>query len=104
MTDVIRTRLDGELTIYTAQQVRETLAEMLRACAEATGVQLLVDLSAVSDTDSAGMQLLLGARRQAEAAGHTLAFVDCSDSLREAGTLLGLGDWLDGKPASAADL
>lgn len=104
MTDVIRTRLDGELTIYTAQQTRQTLAEMLRTCAQDTRTALFVDLSAVSEADSAGLQLLLGARRQADAAGNTLAFTDCSDSVREAATLLGLNDWLDGTPTRAADL
>ncbi|GAA0229544.1 STAS domain-containing protein [Cryptosporangium japonicum] len=53
-----RLELGDELTIVTAAETRERLMPYLQA---GTGLEL--DLSAVSDVDTAGLQLLLAARR-----------------------------------------
>ena len=54
-----RLELGDELTIVTAAETRERLSPYLKA-----GTSLELDLSAVSDIDTAGLQLLLAARRE----------------------------------------
>ena len=71
-------RIDGELTIYRAAELKQTL---LAAVAE--HAELEVDLSQVSEFDSAGLQLLLLAKREAGAAGRTLRLVDHSPAVVE---------------------
>lgn len=78
--------LDGELTVYTAAAVKSRLCGLL---AEHTQVVLL-DLSEVDECDTAGVQLLLSARRAVNAAGREFAVVDPSGPVREALILLGL--------------
>ncbi|SHN06605.1 STAS domain-containing protein [Rhizobacter sp. OV335] len=71
-------RIEGELTIYRAAELKQTL---LAAVAEHAAVE--VDLSQVSEFDSAGLQLLLLAKREAGAAGRTLRLVDHSPAVVE---------------------
>ena len=63
-------RIDGELTIYRATElaaaVRTALADVR------VGDTLELDLSGVTDMDSAGVQLLLAARRSAVESGRAL--------------------------------
>lgn len=91
-------RLDGELTIYRAQDLRQLLLEAL---AGPDGLQL--DLGEVSEMDSSAVQLLLAARQEALAAGKTFAILLASDPVRQVLTLLGLEDLLQetaqGEPA-----
>ncbi|MFG1926582.1 lipid asymmetry maintenance protein MlaB [Cryptosporangium sp. NPDC048952] len=54
-----RVELGDELTIVTAAETRERLVPYLK-----TGTALELDLSAVSDIDTAGLQLLLAARQE----------------------------------------
>ncbi|MBK1680489.1 hypothetical protein CKO20_08905 [Rhodocyclus tenuis] len=58
LPDMARLSLSGELTIYTAAEIRATLAEAMEGVSE-----LEVDLSEISDMDTAGLQLLLLAKR-----------------------------------------
>ena len=53
-----RVALSGELTIYSVAQIKATLAEAMR-----DGGEIEVDLSGISDIDSAGLQLMLIAKR-----------------------------------------
>ena len=71
-------RIEGELTIYRAAELKQTL---LAAVAE--HAELEVDLSQVGEFDSAGLQLLLLAKREAAAAGRTLRLVDHSPAVVE---------------------
>lgn len=66
--------LEGELTIYT---VAEQQAKLLDAIA--TRMDIDVDLSAVSEIDSAGLQLMVAAKRHAIAQGKHLRFTKHSD-------------------------
>ena len=61
-----RLEIKGELNIFTAAELRLQLLEAL-----ASGSELEVDLAQVSEIDSAGLQLMLAAKR--EAAGRNLA-------------------------------
>ncbi len=68
-------RVDGEMTIYRASEVAQTLFASVRA--QAGDVSL--DLSDVTEFDTAGLQLVLMARRMVEANGHRLDVVQPSE-------------------------
>ena len=63
-------RLEGEMTIFTATDIKERLLAPLPHCR-----QVDVDLSRVSEMDSAGLQLMLLAKREATAQGKDIRFV-----------------------------
>lgn len=84
-------RLEGELTIYTAKAVQHTLLQALATLREGTAEQVLeLDLSAITDADTAGLQLLLAARQQAQAEQRDVRLVACSTVVDETAALLGL--------------
>lgn len=99
MTDATLIRLDGELTIYRAQEIRQALLDALATA----GPSLTVDLSGVSEIDSAGMQLLMAARRQALAEGRTLALAEHSPAVVEAFVLFDLAAWFGDPIVELAD-
>lgn len=70
--------LDGELTILTASDQLQRLRQELAA-----GSGFRLDLSGITEFDTAGLQLLLLARREAERLGSALTFVDPSEPVRE---------------------
>lgn len=51
-------RPEGELSIYSAAETKKQLLELLDQCTEAE-----IDLAQVSELDSAGLQLLVAAKR-----------------------------------------
>jgi anti-sigma B factor antagonist len=79
-------RLDGELTIYRAVELKAELLEAL----EAAPAALEVDLSGVSEIDSAGVQLLMLAKRRAQALQRALRLVGHSAAVVEVFELLDL--------------
>ncbi|ALM84855.1 lipid asymmetry maintenance protein MlaB [Bordetella sp. N] len=81
--------LDGELTIYTAQEMRHRLVEALAPAAEP--VALCVDLSGVTELDTAGVQLLLAAQALAHARQREIRFGGLAAPLCDVMGLLGLG-------------
>lgn len=87
---VTQVRVDGAMTIYEAARDRQDLLAALRA-----RVPLAVDLSGVEEIDTAGVQLLVLARR--EAARNGLAFLVTSVSLAAAEALgrYGFGEDLE---------
>lgn len=78
-------RVDGELTIYTAAECRQQLLDHLQQCDDLT-----VDLSAVSEMDSAGLQVLLVLKKQADKAGCGLQLVQHSPAVLEVFEVLDL--------------
>jgi len=60
--------LGGELTIYVAAELKAGLVDAVGACAETE-----INLAAVSDIDTAGLQVLVLAKREAAAAGNDTA-------------------------------
>ncbi len=75
-----RLAIEGELTIYTAADSKPKLLAALQAPATE------FDLSQVTEIDSAGLQLLLLAKREARITGidlsftgHSSAVIDCFD-------------------------
>lgn len=80
--------LDGDITIYRAVELHRRLQLALSQ----PGTRLDMDLSAVTDLDSAGVQLLMAAKRAAEAtggslvlSGHSPAVVDVFEMMNLAG-------------------
>ncbi|MDO8699342.1 MAG: STAS domain-containing protein [Rhodoferax sp.] len=62
-----RIALNGEMTIYAALALKDELLAPLAQCETAE-----LDLSGVSEIDSAGLQLLIMAKAEAKAHGKTL--------------------------------
>lgn len=71
--------LEGEMTIYTAAQLKPVLLALLDECHAAE-----LDLSQVAEIDTAGMQLLLLAKREAARAGKELRLVGHSAAVVDA--------------------
>ena len=72
-------RPEGEMTIYAAAEIKEPL---LTALDGAPGLTL--DLSAVEELDTTGLQLLMLLAREAGAAGITFALGELSQPAAEA--------------------
>src|ERR1700677_1653617 len=64
-------RLQGDLNITTAPALREHLDDALSAA----GKLLVIDLSGVSSSDTAGLAVLIGIQRRARARGCTVRLV-----------------------------
>lgn len=82
--------LGPELTIPFAAACRDTLVQALAS----TAGDLRLDLSGVTDVDSAGLQLLLCTRRSLAERGDALLIVACSAAVEEALGIFGLADLL----------
>jgi anti-anti-sigma factor len=78
-------RLDGELTIYRAAELKPLLLQW-----PASDGAVELDLSAVDEIDTAGVQLLLLARREAQGLERELRLVGRSRAVDDALTLLNL--------------
>ncbi len=92
--------LDGELNIYRAAELRQVLLAALSD--SPAGLEL--DLSGVSEIDSAGVQLLLAVRRDLHARGLPLRLSAPSAAVRELFELFALnGDYFGDVLQSAAD-
>ena len=89
--------LGPELTITQAAASRDLLVDAL--CA--TSGDLALDLSGLTDIDSAGIQLLLALRRSVAARGGTLHLQRPSAEVRAALTVLGLDERLQDAPPGA---
>lgn len=69
---------EGELTIFEAAEARARLREELDA-----GGELQLDLSAVAELDTAGVQVLLWLKREAKARGAAVPFAHHSPAVLE---------------------
>jgi anti-anti-sigma factor len=71
-----RIGIAGEMTIYTAAQLKESLLSAMADCAE-----LEMNLGQVSEIDTAGLQLLALAKREAADKNKPLHFVAHSQAV-----------------------
>jgi len=78
-------KLKGDLTIFTAAQAKREFEDALEVHADPE-----VDLSGVEEFDTAGVQILLWARREAAQRGRSLPFVNHSPMVMEVFDLLNL--------------
>ena len=76
---VCRLHVAGEMTIYSALELKARLLGSLARCAE-----LDVDSAAVTEVDSAGLQLLLLTKREARLAGKQMRVSAPSQAMQEA--------------------
>jgi anti-sigma B factor antagonist len=79
MSSCTELRLEGEVTIYRAQELKRILLDALEH-----SVALRIDLAGVSELDSAGVQLLIAAKKAADAehkplelANHSAPVLSC---------------------------
>lgn len=70
--------IEGEFNIFTASAIRERLLAALDIADE-----LEVDLGQVTDVDSAGLQLMIATKLEAQVRGKILRFLDRSTSLHD---------------------
>jgi anti-sigma B factor antagonist len=70
--------IEGELSIYTAAELKPQLYNVLQQHAE-----LELDLSAVSEMDSAGLQVLIATKREAAGSGRVLRLTQHSPAVLE---------------------
>ena len=92
-------RIDGELTIYRAAELAAAMKAALAAVAD--GGVLELDLSEVAELDSAGVQLLLAARRSAVESGRTLRLTARSAAVDDVLAILQLAAHFGGPLAQA---
>lgn len=71
-------RIEGEMTIYRAAELKQTLLNAVD-----TQPRVEIDLSAVSEFDTSGLQLLMVAKRAALAAQRELRLVGHSPAVLE---------------------
>lgn len=90
--------LEGELTIYRAGELKPLL---LHALAEAGDGLLRLDLSAVTEIDSAGLQLLMLTRIAGMTSGRHVQLLDPSPEVDELMALLGVDGLFDVVATSA---
>ena len=77
--------VEGELTIYRAAELKPLLLDAVREHAAPA-----FDLSAVTEFDSAGLQLMLVARQEAARLGKHLHVAAASPAVRDVFALLGI--------------
>ena len=81
--------IEGELTIYRAAELKERLLDALAA----TDAVLEIKLAGVKEVDTAGVQLLMLAKREASRSGKQLRLLSHSGPVLAAFELLGLGSY-----------
>jgi anti-anti-sigma factor len=81
--DVVRHRIDGEMTIYSAAEQKARLLGWLEAAHD-----IELDLSGVEEFDSAGLQLLLVMKQEARQRDARLHLVNHSQAVLEVVELL----------------
>lgn len=87
--DQCRVVINDELTIYTAAEMKTRLLELL-----ADNRLLEISLAGVSEIDSAGVQIILLLRREAERLEKELIFVNHSTAVLDVLELLNLVSYL----------
>lgn len=75
---ISRLKMEGELTIYQASEIRQELIGHLADCDE-----MEIDLAGVVEMDTAGCQLLLAAKHEGLQQGKSVRFVSHSQAALE---------------------
>lgn len=82
---IYRVKVEGEMTIYHALELKQGLMQCLHDCAE-----MEVSLAGVNEMDTAGFQLLILAKREASRLGHPLRLTKHSPATLEVMDLLNM--------------
>jgi anti-anti-sigma factor len=83
-----RIAIEGELSIYTAAEWKKRLDDLI-----GQGGNLELDLGAVQDLDTAGLQLLIMAKKEATARSQQLLLSNHSQPVLEVFELCGMADF-----------
>lgn len=94
---MIKLPIIGELTVHTATDNKEALLTYLDSSPAPE-----LDLSGVDEIDTAGLQLLFLAKREAERSGKTVRFTALSRSVLDVLTIAGLDSTLTDRCFSTA--
>ena len=76
MSAVSKLAIEGDFTIFAAEAIKARLQEALNE-----GREIEIDLSGVSEMDSAGLQLMVAAKREAAAQEKALRFTGHSPAV-----------------------
>lgn len=95
---VTKLALDGELTIYTAAELKEKIAGALQA-----ELPIEIDLSQIGEIDTAGLQLLLLAKRECATRNKAIEFSQPSQAVLDTLQLCGLSDEFIAQSAATGD-
>jgi anti-anti-sigma factor len=82
--------LHGELDVATAPRLEQLLHDVRRE----RHPRVVVDLSALSFVDSAGVSVLIKAKQEAEAAGSQFVLCRPTEPVHDVFALVGMVDWL----------
>lgn len=83
-----RIAIEGELSIYTAAEWKRRLDDLI-----GQGGNLELDLGAVQELDTAGLQLLIMAKKEATARSQQLRLSNHSQAVLEVFELCGIADF-----------
>lgn len=89
MSDISRIAITEDLTIYNALEIKQRLLDALEQHSA-----LELDLSHVAEIDTAGLQLLLLTRREANAKNKTMAICAMSNNVRQTVDFCNLANYL----------
>lgn len=92
-TGLRKIRIEGELNIYIARDLKRRLLDQLGSADEVE-----INLSQVSEMDSAGFQVLCLAKREAANKGKTLHFKSCSPAVAEVVSLYNMAAFFGDTP------
>lgn len=81
--------VDGEMTVYKAEQIKHDLD----MCFDADASAIDINLVQVTEIDTAGMQCLIMVRRKADQLEKKLRYVGRSDAVKEAVEMFGLAHY-----------
>ena len=84
--DIVRFPIEGELTIFTASKLRESMLPLIEKNNE-----IEIDLSHVTEVDAAAMQLMVSAKLEAILRGKTLRYTGHSKPVLDMIDLCDLG-------------
>jgi anti-sigma B factor antagonist len=98
MSSSHRLVLEGDMTIYHASALKE---QLLGALEQHSGLEL--DLTGVTEIDTAGCQILILLRREADRLGKSLRLAAAGGAVAEVLTFYGIAAYIGVPPSTAAD-
>lgn len=84
----------GEFNIFTAMDTKARILDAISNTPYTPEGEIGIDLSQVTDIDSAGLQLMVMARREALRQGKRVQFLRCSETVADIVALCDMADYL----------
>jgi len=91
-----RVRIEDELTVYTASMISESIRDAL-----ADHEVVAIDLAGVSEIDTAGLQMLLVAKKEAALRNREVSFIGHNNVVMECLRLVNLASFFKFEAAAA---